>query len=119
MRHPRSPPIDRGDEAIIAPLGAIGEHVALGRGRQGHVVERIDLSVRVRDGRSYFGTAVLEHQDVRDVGARAERGAPLRPKVHDLARPDDTERRERRLVVGCVQHDFAPRIRHRGETVDE
>ena len=77
--------------------------VELAARQLGHEVERVDLAVRVRDRRADLGAAVLEDEDVVDVGARAERGAALGPEIDHLARAGGAERPERRVVLAACR----------------
>jgi hypothetical protein len=50
-----------------------------------HDVERIDLSMWVRDGRAYVWSAIFEHQYIRNVVASAECCGPLCPQINDTS----------------------------------
>ena len=80
-------------------------------GMLGHEVERVDLPVRVRDGRADLGAAVLEHEHVGDVAARAERGAALGPQVDHPRAPSTPSDQKRRVVARRVEDDLAARRR--------
>ena len=56
--------------------------------------ERVDLTVGVRDGRAHLGTPILEHEHVRNLGARHERRRPLGPQIDDLPDAVHADRRE-------------------------
>ena len=100
---------------IIGTLDA----AELAHRERGHVGERVDLSVRVGDGGTHLRPAVLEHEDVRHVGARSEHARAFSPQVDDPAGAVVSERGERRVVVRRVQHDLGAAVRERRPTVRE
>jgi len=70
------------------------------------VVVCVDLAVRVSDGRTDLGAAIFEHEHKIDVVALAERRGSLGPQVDDFAHAGYAQRRQSRIVMRRVQHDF-------------
>ena len=83
------------------------------------VVDRVDLSVRVRDGGAHLRAAVLEDEDVlvRGVGPELRRAiCPDREHARELGR---REHAEGRVVTMRVQDDLAAAAGRSGRTVEE
>lgn len=83
------------------------------------VVVGVDLSVRVGDRGADLGPAVLEHEHELDTRLGSQGRRPLGPQVDHPARPCHTERRERRVVIGRVEHHLAPPLSQRRPAVGE
>ena len=112
-RHPRAPRGRCRHQSIADRLvgqGACAVARQLGQRSRWQQIERVDLAVRVGDGGADFGAAVLEHEDVLDVVARAELGRSLGPQVDDAPRLGGAELPERSVVFGRVQHDLGPTV---------
>ena len=109
--HP-CPPAGRGCHEPLAGEGKALPAPQLSKRLVGDGVERVDLPVRVRDGRADLGAAILEHEDVCQIVARPEGRAAVGPQVDDLARAADAERPEGRVVLWRVEDDLAARAGH-------
>ena len=84
-----------------------------------HVVERIDLSVRVRDGGADLGAAVLEDADVCVCGIRPELASAVDPDREDAGELCRRQLAERGVVPVRVENDLTAPLRRSGRAVEE
>ncbi len=78
----------------------------------GNMVIRVDLTVRVSDGRADLTPAIFEWQDVLDVRPPSQPGGSFGPEIDNAVYTLHAERPERGIVIARVQNDLAPLIRH-------
>jgi len=83
----------------------------------GDVIERIDLSVRMVDGRADIATGILEDQYVVHIVSRSESLGARGPRVDQERQRVGIERGQPCAVVAGIQHHLAATVGHRRPSI--
>jgi hypothetical protein len=110
LGHPRLPVVAAATRRFPGSPSCVAA-LELAPRQLGHEVERVDLPVRMRDRRADLGAAILEDEHVVDVGRAPSAALRSAQRSITLRAPVGPERPERRVVLGCVEHDLAALVR--------
>ena len=106
------------DEAVAGGVGFPARCEAFSRPVR-HVVECVDLPVRVVDCRADFAAGILEDEHMINVVASAEGVRALGPRVDEFAEVVRVQRAESCVVLARIEHHFATVVGHRGPAVGD